>query len=135
MNRKNVHRCFFSLPRLHIGILHIGMAASKNLPAPQRIRRKADEMDSPRDKTVCFMLSKEEKAAVDTLGICTRLTRSALLAKITTIYLNATNESRSLEEQRASENQLLEFIEETRLAVQKTPAWQKQITTKTNNSK
>ncbi|MEO0797300.1 MAG: hypothetical protein AAFX93_19275 [Verrucomicrobiota bacterium] len=104
--------------------------AEQSLPQPRRIRRKVSEMDSPRDKTVCFMLSEEEKKAVDTLGICTRLTRSALLAKITTLFIQSTDESRSIKEQKESQKELTAFIKEIRETVQNTPAWQKQITTK-----
>ncbi|QYY36465.1 hypothetical protein [Ruficoccus sp. ZRK36] len=106
------------------------MTVEQETPRQKTGRRKAVDIQSPRDKPVCFTLSQEEKAAVDTLGVCTRLTRSALLAKITLLYLESVVENRSTQEQKESEKQLIEFIAESRKAVRTTPAWQKEITTK-----
>lgn len=98
-------------------------------------RRPSDERVEPRDKTICFMVSEDEKIAVDTMGVCMRLTRSAILAKIVSLYLKSTDEKSSDEDQKASEEELLQFIEKGRKALKRTPKWQKQLATSTTLKK
>lgn len=102
-------------------------------PQQKTGRRPTEERIAPRDKTICFMVSEEEKVAVDTMGVCMRLTRSAILAKIVSLYIESTDENKSEKDQKASENELLQFIEKGREALKKTPKWQKQLATKQNS--
>jgi hypothetical protein len=50
-------------------------------------RRKAVDIDSPRDRTVCFMVSAEEKAEIDVIAASVGRTRSAVLTRIVTGFL------------------------------------------------
>ena len=50
-------------------------------------RRKAVDIDLPRDKTLCFMVSDEEKSNTDLIGAAIKRTRSALLAKIVNSFV------------------------------------------------
>ena len=49
-------------------------------------RRKAVDIDSPRDKSLCFMVSEEEKHSIDLIGMGINKTRSALLARIVNTF-------------------------------------------------
>ena len=51
-------------------------------------RRFALDFDSPRDQTVCFTVSKEEKAAVDAMAGLLRRTRSSVLARIVVSFID-----------------------------------------------
>lgn len=100
---------------------------TKKAPKQKTGRRPSEERATPRDKTICFMVSEDEKVAVDTMGVCMRLTRSAILAKIISLYLESTDESKSENDHKASEKELLQFIKKGREALKKTPKWQKQL--------
>ena len=50
-------------------------------------RRKAVDIDAPRDKTVCFMASEAEKTEIDLIGVGIQRTRSALLTRIVNIFV------------------------------------------------
>ncbi len=50
-------------------------------------RRLAVDIDSPRDQTVCFTVSKDERQAVDALAGCLSRTRSSVLTKIVTAFV------------------------------------------------
>ena len=52
-------------------------------------RRENPAIKGPRDKTVCFMLSDEEKVALDRLAFCLNLTRSGVLANIVVEFVTA----------------------------------------------
>lgn len=51
-------------------------------------RRKAVDIDAPRDKTVCFMTSEAEKAQIDLIGVGIQRTRSALLTRIVNTFVD-----------------------------------------------
>ena len=78
--------------------------------------RRVNPDIEPRDRTVCFMLGEGEKAAVDRLAFCINLTRSGLLAKIVTQFIEAAEGSKVGAE---AEKALIEYLEECRGAVQK----------------
>lgn len=88
-------------------------------------RRENPAIDGPRDRTVCFMLSEGEKAAVDRVAFCINLTRSGLLAKIVSQFVEAAEGS---PEGTAAEKGLLEYLEECRGAVQRRGELAKQWT-------
>ncbi len=50
-------------------------------------RRLAVDIDAPRDRTVCFMVSEDEKLAIDELAACLSRTRSAVLTKIVNAFI------------------------------------------------
>ena len=50
-------------------------------------RRFAVDIDSPRDRTVCFTVSEEERVAVDKLAGCLNRTRSSVLTRIVTAFV------------------------------------------------
>lgn len=50
-------------------------------------RRLAVDIDAPRDRTVCFMVSEDEKQAIDALAGCLNRTRSSVLTKIVTAFV------------------------------------------------
>jgi len=50
-------------------------------------RRDNPSIDGPRDKTVCFMLSENEKLELDRLAYCLNLTRTGLLANIVAPFI------------------------------------------------
>lgn len=52
-------------------------------------RRLAVDIDSPRDRTVCFMVSEEEKQAIDEIGVAVGRTRSAVLTRIVTSFVSS----------------------------------------------
>ena len=60
-------------------------------PAPvDRIRsgrRLAVDIDAPRDRTVCFTVSEDERVAVDVLAASLSRTRSSVLTKIVTAFV------------------------------------------------
>ena len=78
--------------------------------------RRVNPDIEPRDKTVCFMLGEGEKAAVDRLAFCINLTRSGLLAKVVTQFIEAAEGSEAGTE---AEKGLLEYLKECRGAVQR----------------
>jgi hypothetical protein len=108
----------------------IGMMAvnAQEINRQKTGRRPADERESPRDKTVCFLVSEDEKTAVDSLGVSTKLTRSAILAKIVTLFLESADINRPQKDQKESEKKLLKFIEDARAAQEATPTWMKEQT-------
>ena len=58
--------------------------------AEERIRtgrRMAADMDTPRDKTVCMLVTEAEKQEIDDLAVRLSRTRSAVLAKIVTAFV------------------------------------------------
>jgi hypothetical protein len=57
-------------------------------------RRANPAIDGPRDNTVCFMLSKNEKFELDRLAFCINLTRSGLLAKVVAQFIAATEDTK-----------------------------------------
>jgi hypothetical protein len=62
---------------------------------PRTGHRPNPTVDGPRDQTVCFMLSKGEKLAVDRLAYCKSITRSGLLAVIAAEFIEAAKGGRS----------------------------------------
>jgi len=79
-------------------------------------RRPNPTIDGPRDNTVCFMLSDNEKLAVDRLAFCLNITRSGLLAKIVVDFVLACETGKP---GRDCEQRLFAYLEESRLAVKK----------------
>lgn len=83
---------------------------------PRTGRRPNPTIDGPRDQTVCFMLSKGEKMAVDRLAYCMSITRSGLLASIMAEFIEA---SKSTDDGQTAEKRLLAYLEECRKQNQK----------------
>lgn len=50
-------------------------------------RRLAVDIDAPRDRTVCFTVSENERQAIDALAACLGRTRSSVLTKIVTAFV------------------------------------------------
>ena len=77
---------------IHI-CLAMSMKTTDRLPnagaEPRTGRRPNPTIDGPRDQTVCFMLSKGERVAVDRLAYCMNITRSGLLAAIAADFVEA----------------------------------------------
>ena len=74
-------------------------------------RRENPAVNGPRDKTVCFMLSEQEKHAVDRLSFCVHLTRSGLLAKVVAAFIEAADSGKR---GKAAEKQLIDYLGECR---------------------
>lgn len=51
-------------------------------------RRFAVDIESPRDKTVCFTVSEEEQRAIDALAATVQRTRSAVLVRIVNAFVS-----------------------------------------------
>lgn len=83
-------------------------------------RRENPAIEGPRDQTVCFMLSAREKRNVDRLAFCVHLTRSGLLARVTTKFLAATEDSKA---GRAAEKEMATYLKECRESVKKRGAF------------
>ena len=83
---------------------------------PKTGRRPNPTIDGPRDQTVCFMLSKGEKLAVDRLAYCMNITRSGLLAAIAADFVEAANGGRN---GGLAERKLAAYLEECRKSVKK----------------
>lgn len=96
-------------------------------------RRPQGEIETPRDKTICFMVSEDEKVAVDRLGVATNHTRSATLAKIVTLFLESVEGQEATQEE--AEEKLWIYIEECREKLKQTPEWMKSIANKSKTSK
>jgi hypothetical protein len=73
-------------------------------------------MEGARNNTVCFMLSNEEKRAVDRLAFCMHITRSGILAKVVVEFVTAAESSKQGHE---AEKTLLTHLEECRKAAKK----------------
>jgi|GEM_PF-6961835 len=50
-------------------------------------RRFAVDIDMPRDKTVCFTVSEDERIAIDVLAACMGRTRSSVLTRIVNAFV------------------------------------------------
>lgn len=100
--------------------MHIASPASPSRESIKTGRRENPTIDGPRDKTVCFMLSEDEKRAVDRVAFCVHLTRSGLLAKIVASFIAATENGNAA---KAAEKQLTACLKECRAAVAKRGAF------------
>lgn len=56
---------------------------------PRTGHRPGRNPDEPRNYTVCFMVTEQEKATIDALSHCINLRRSAILTEIVTRFLAA----------------------------------------------
>lgn len=68
----------------------MGMTDRQNPLPDDRIRsgrRLAVDIDAPRDRTVCFMVSEDERLAIDALAACLSRTRSSVLTRIVTAFV------------------------------------------------
>ena len=83
-------------------------------------RRENPAIDGPRDNTVCFMLSKNEKFDLDRLAFCIHLTRSGLLAKVVADFVAATEDTK---QGRAAAKRLEAYLAECGAAVSKRGAF------------
>jgi len=79
-------------------------------------RRKAVDIDAPRDKTVCFMTSEAEKAQIDLIGVGIQRTRSALLTRIVNTFVDGVMAENDCE---IHAKELSKFMHECRDAVSK----------------
>jgi hypothetical protein len=71
------------------------MPTRKNTIPEDRVRsgrRLAVDIDAPRDRTVCFMVSEDEREAIDDLSACVSRTRSAVLTRIVTAFVADSND-------------------------------------------
>jgi hypothetical protein len=83
-------------------------------------RRENPAIEGPRDRTVCFMVSEQEKMAVDRVAFCVQLTRSGVLARIVSGFIAAANEGSAA---RDAERKLVRYLGECRKAVKKRGAF------------
>ncbi|HEX5400146.1 MAG TPA: hypothetical protein VFY06_13960 [Verrucomicrobiae bacterium] len=83
---------------------------------PRTGRRPNPTIDGPRDQTVCFMLSRGEKVAVDRLAYCVNITRSGLLSKIAADFVEAAKGGRDGAKAQA---QLLAYLDECQKSLKK----------------
>jgi hypothetical protein len=79
-------------------------------------RRENPAIEGPRDRTVCFMLSEQEKTAVDRVAFCLNRTRSGALANVAANFFAATKQNK---EGRTAEKALLGYLRECREAVKR----------------
>lgn len=73
----------------------MGMTDRQKILPDDRVRsgrRLAVDIDAPRDRTVCFMVSEDERKAIDQLAACLSRTRSAVLTKIVNAFIADWNE-------------------------------------------
>lgn len=73
----------------------MGMADRQKILPDDRVRsgrRLAVDIDAPRDRTVCFMVSEDERKAIDELAACLSRTRSAVLTKIVNAFITDWND-------------------------------------------
>jgi hypothetical protein len=76
---------------------------------PRTGHRPGRNPEEPRNSTVCFMVTEQEKATIDALSHCIHLRRSAILTEIVTRFLTAAQSSSRGGAKRTS---LLDFLEE-----------------------
>jgi hypothetical protein len=82
----------------------MGMTERQKIIPEDRIRsgrRLAVDIDAPRDRTVCFMVSEDERLAIDELAACLSRTRSAVLTKIVNAFIADWNDGDDPERIRA----------------------------------
>ncbi|MBK1830903.1 hypothetical protein JIN77_09210 [Verrucomicrobiaceae bacterium R5-34] len=72
------------------------------------------DMDAPRDKTVCFMVSETEKNQIDLVGVGIKRTRSALLTRIVSTFVDGVMAE---DEWQAHADELSAFMHECREAM------------------
>lgn len=68
----------------------MGMTDRQKILPDDRIRsgrRLAVDIDAPRDRTVCFMVSEDERQAIDELAGCLSRTRSSVLTNIVNSFI------------------------------------------------
>lgn len=68
----------------------MGMTNQRNSLPDNRIRsgrRLAVDIDAPRDRTVCLMVSEDERQSIDELSACLSRTRSSVLTRIVTAFV------------------------------------------------
>jgi hypothetical protein len=87
-------------------------------------RRENPAVDGPRDRTVCFMLSDREKLGVDRVAFCMNLTRSGILANVTSEFVTATGGEKTAQE---AEKTLFRYLRECRKAVRERGAFADRI--------
>lgn len=90
--------------------------SSVSVVTPKTGRRPNPTIDGPRDQTVCFMLSKGEKLAVDRLANSMNITRSGVLAAIVAEFVEAT---KSAKDAAGGEKRLIAYLEECRESLKK----------------
>lgn len=80
---------------MNLWVQPIGMTDRQKILPDDRIRsgrRLAVDIDAPRDRTVCFMVSEDERQAIDELAACLSRTRSAVLTKIVNAFVDDWND-------------------------------------------
>src|SRR5947209_992364 len=119
--RKNFSKRFATGEHICLDIcMHIASASEVIRENVRTGRRDNPSIDGPRDKTVCFMLSEEEKLAVDRVAFCLHLTRSGLLARIVAPFIAAAENGKEAKE---AEKQLAAHLKECRMAIAKRGAF------------
>ena len=83
-----------------------------NQPVVNTGRRKAADISSPRDKSVAFMVSEEEKEDIGAVSLATGLTRSALMAKVVNGFVTVVKDEAG---DGSDEPEFAHFISECRL--------------------
>jgi hypothetical protein len=89
-------------------------AAISNLEV--KTGRRVDPSFEARDKTLCFILSESEKDSVDRLAFCMNITRSGLLAKIVTSFVEAAEIQST---QKTMDEKIMSYLAECRAAIKK----------------
>ena len=74
--------------------------------------------EDPRNSTVCFMVTENEKTMIDALGTCTNLRRSAILTRIVTTFITGATDPENYED---SKKDLMAFLKECRRAIEEKP--------------
>jgi hypothetical protein len=100
--------------------MHIASQTEPTQKSVKTGRRENPTINGPRDKPVCFMLSEQEKHAVDRVAFCMHLTRSGILANAVSMFVGAATTGRAAKK---SEKQLHDYLTECRKAVKKRGAF------------
>ena len=120
-HKKEMHKTLAPAPHIGLDIcMHIASATESPSGNVRTGRRENPSIDGPRDRTVCFMLSEQEKQAVDRVAFCMHLTRSGILANVVAMFVSAAGSGMTAKK---SEKQLRDYLAECRKAVKKRGAF------------
>jgi hypothetical protein len=82
--------------------------------SPKTGHRPGRDPEEPRNSTVCFTVTKREKATIDAVSHCIHLRRSAILTEIVTRFLTAAQSASGATNRSA----LIDFLEECQEQIQ-----------------
>ena len=83
--------------------------------APSTGHRPGRRPEEPRNSTVCFTVTEQEKAIIDAISMCTNLRRSAILTEIVTRFIAAAQSPVIANPKKLA---LFEFLEECNVQIQ-----------------